>query len=118
MIIIETATGPCFVNEQAIHDMEFDKDKEQVWVRYIGTPNVGIGIRPTFSAVKEVKYYNQVQPAKDFWTSNEYNSMLQYNDKMRRFNILLMEKYPDAWDELNEIIRKEDESKNKISPKV
>lgn len=118
MIIIETKTGPCFVNEQAIQDMEFDRDKEQVWVRYIGNKTPTICPQPTFSAVIEVKYYNQTQPAKDFWTSNEYNSMLQFNDKMRRFNILLMEKYPDAWDELNEIIKKEYETKNKISTKV
>ena len=134
MIIIETKTGPCFVNEKAIESIEFDQDKELVWVKSI---NYNAIIRiPTFSSVLQVRYVSDAQAIDYSYDSQEIkelkreadekekelnrkiNEWRKHADKLRRIVMKLYEVHPDIHDEIETIIKKEDETKNKISPKV
>lgn len=134
MIIIETKTGPCLVNEKAIESIEFDQDKEQVWVKSI---NYNAIIRiPTFSSVFGVRYVSDAQPfdyiyegqtiknlkreakEKEKELDRHLDELKEYANRLRRIVMKLYEVHPDIHDEIETIIMKEDESKNKVSPKV
>ena len=129
MIIIETKTGPCFVNEKAIESIEFDQDQERVWVKSINNKAV---IRiPTFSGVLQVRYvsdaqaidysYNSQEIEKQKHEANENEKELdreikrwkKYADKRRRMLMKLYELYPDIHDEIQLLIEKEDETGKK-----
>ena len=134
MIIIETKTGPCFVNEKAIESIEFDQDKEQVWVKSI---NYNAIIRiPTFSSVIGVRYVSDAQPfdyiyegqtiknlkreakEKEKELDRHLDELKEYANRLRRIVMKLYEVHPDIHDEIQLLIEKEDETKNKVSTKV
>ena len=133
MIIIETKTGPCFVNEKAIESIEFDQDQEKVWVKSIDN---NIPAIPTFSSVIGVRYVSDAQPfdyiyecqtiknlkreakEKEMELDRRLDELKKYADRLRRIVMKLYEVHPDIHDEIETIIRKEDETKNEISPKV
>ena len=133
MIIIETKTGPCFVNEKAIESIEFDQDQEKVWVKSIDN---NFPASQTFSSVIGVRYVSDAQPfdyiyegqtiknlkreakEKEKELDREINEWRKHADKLRRMVMKLYEVHPDIHDEIQLLIEKEDESKNEISPKV
>lgn len=133
MIIIETKTGPCFVNEKAIESIEFDQDQENVWVKSNNTAILHI---PTFSSVIGVRYVSDAQPfdyiyegqtiknlkreakEKEKELDCRLDELKEYANRLRRIVMKLYEVHPDIHDEIETIIKKEDECKNKVSPKV
>ena len=135
MIIIETKTGPCFVNEKAIESIEFDQDQEKVWVKSIDN-NIPAIPTCTFSSVLGVRYISDAQPfdyiyegqtiknlkreakEKEKELDRRLDELNEYANRLRRIVMKLYEVHPDIHDEIETIIKKEDESKNKISTKV
>ena len=133
MIIIETKTGPCFVNEKAIESIEFDQDQEKVWVKSIDN---NFPASQTFSSVIGVRYVSDAQPfdyiyegqtiknlkreakEKEKELDRRLDELKEYADRLRRIVMKLYEVHPDIHDEIETIIKKEDECKNKVSPKV
>lgn len=133
MIIIETKTGPCFVNEKAIESIEFDQDQEKVWVKSIDN---NIPAIPTFSSVIGVRYVSDAQPfdyiyegqtiknlkreakEKEKELDRHLDELKEYANRLRRMVMKLYEVHPDIHDEIQLLIEKEDESKNKVSSKM
>ena len=133
MIIIETKTGPCFVNEKAIESIEFDQDQEMVWVKSNNTTVIHI---PTFQCVIGVRYVSDAQPfdyiyegqtiknlkreakEKEKELDRHLDELKEYANRLRRIVIKLYEVHPDILDEIETIIKKEDECKNKVSTEV
>lgn len=110
MIIIETKTGPKFVNDQTIESLEFNAEEGVVYVAPI---NGIMGTRMPFADdVERVRYVNQTQPENYVWKSSLLEEERNYSTKLRTYVLTLMEMYPDIFAEIEDRVtlkRKSDE---------
>ena len=98
MIIIETKTGPKFVNDQTIESLEFNAEEGVVYVAPI---NGIMGTRMPFAHdVERVRYVNQTQPENYVWKSSLLEEERNYSTKLRSYVLTLMEMYPDIYEEV------------------
>ena len=105
MIIIETKTGPKFVNDQTIESLEFNAEEGVVYVAPI---NGIMGTRMPFANdVERVRYVNQTQPENYEWKGSLTEEaergradVCRVNQNLRNFLSALMELHPDIYEEV------------------
>ena len=105
MIIIETKTGPKFVNDQTIESLEFNAEKGVVYVAPI---NGIMGHRMPFANdVERVRYVNQTQPENYEWKGSLTEEaergradVCRVNQSLRNFLLTLMKLHPDIYEEV------------------
>lgn len=105
MIIIETKTGPKFVNDQTIESLEFNAEEGVVYVAPIN--GIMVTRMPFANDVERVRYVNQTQPENYEWKGSLTEEaergradVCRNNQSLRNFKLTLMKLHPDIYEEV------------------